>query len=338
MAHSNEDHSAPATGPHSPNVQLLAQEAARLGETLVAAVRAGQLGFVETLLLPGGPAFQAVRLFGLDLLRLDLRLDDPREEGRLAPYDLQIEPEMALLELGVLSTLPPENDEPRARPHLVRLFGSSLVLSRVPGSEYGWLVEEILPVNAGGQLRPGEASDDRIIAAHQGKAPLPLRREKLDPVEALFLEGMQAADSYNLAELFNAVRMWGDFCHLEELSSAGLDRQSSAAWAAAVEYLINLFDTHKAEPENMAARYEVQPEIVTDRAREIAQTLRATQFDDRYSIHPDPIGHFREVFGELGINPNKDEKTQQALLNSKVFDSIEVPPDDEDFFGPPDSR
>src|SRR5437764_6452187 len=107
----NEQHQPALNG-----LQLAAQEAARLGEALVLAVRQSNLALVEQLVAPGSAAGWSVRLFGLGLLRLDLRLDDPREQGQLKPYDLQIEPGVALLELGVIRPL--EVDEIAERPHL----------------------------------------------------------------------------------------------------------------------------------------------------------------------------------------------------------------------------
>src|SRR5436190_2046126 len=97
--------------PISGELQRAAQEAARLGEALVLAVRQSQLTLVETLVAPDSAAGWSVRLFGLALLRLDLRLNDSREQGQLKPYDLQVEPGVALLELGVISALELEEGE-----------------------------------------------------------------------------------------------------------------------------------------------------------------------------------------------------------------------------------
>ncbi len=317
--------------------QRAALEAARLGEALVLAVRQGQSGLVETLVAPESAAGWSVRLFGLALLRLDLRLDDPREQNQLKPYDLQIEPGMALLELGVISTLEVGREEtPAERPHLTRLFGSSLALRQAPGSEYGWLVEEVLPANSNGQLRPNDPTDAQIIAVHQGKTALPLRLETLDEVEKLFLGKMQGqAGKFNLEELYNAARLWQDF-----LKDSGADElsfiksQAPAEWAGGVEYLITVFDYHQADPDELGVLYGITAETLTDHARELAFTLKVTQFDDRYSIHPDPVGHYRALFGELGINPKRDDKLMEARRKN-IFNSIEeVPSDDDTFFGP----
>lgn len=318
-------------------LQLAAQEAARLGEALVLAVRQNNLPLVEQLVAPGSSAGWSVRLFGLALLRLDLRLNDPREQGQLKPYDLQIEPGVALLELGVISTLDTEenSEQPAARPHLTRLFGSSLVLRQEPGSEYGWLVEEVLPANSNGQLHPTDPTDSQIIEVHQGKLALSLRLETLDPVEKLFLGKLQSqAGKFNLEELYNAARLWQDFRYrstAEELSQ--IESIDPAEWAAGVEYLITLFDYHQANLDEVSQLYGISSEALADRARELAFTLKVTQFHDRYSIHPDPIGHYRALFNELGINPKRDEKLLEAQRKS-VFNSIEVPPDDDTFFGP----
>ena len=299
--------------------------AAKLGESLIAAVRAGQTEKVAGWLVPGSSAALALEIFGLELFRLDLRLDDRRENGQLAPYDLQIEQEAALLELGVVTALPAQEG---GRPHLTRLYGSSLLLRPAVDSEFGWLVEDLLPVNSDGQLRPTEPADARIIKIHQGHSPLPLRRDKLDEIEIRFLEQMQGQPGrFNLEEQFNAVRLWRDFKTTES-------DLNGPEWAAAVEYLITIFDYHAAEAEELAHRYQISPENLTDGARELAATLGVTQFDDRYSIHPDPIAHYRELFGELGINPQRDEQLRLTAERNKVFDQVEVPPDDDDFWGP----
>lgn len=327
------EHSQPA----SSDLQHAAQEAARLGEALVHAVRQDRLDVVEGLVVPESVAGLGVRLFGLALLRLDLRLDDPREQRQLKPYDLQIEPGVALLELGVLSTLAGEDElfAPE-RPHLTRLFGSSLVLGQAQDCEYGWLVEEVLPANSNGRLRPDDPTDAQIIAVHQGLAALPLRLENLHPVEKLFLEKMQGqAGKFNLAELFNAARLWQDFLTVsgaEELPA--IANQNPSEWAAGIEYLITVFDYHQADPAALTALYGVTEESLTDRARELAFTLKVTQFDDRYSVHPDPIAHYRALFGELGVNPKRDDQLLEARRKN-VFNSIEdVPADDDTFFGP----
>ncbi len=331
MAEINEQSQPALSG-----LQLAAQEAARLGEALVLAVRQSNLALVEQLVWPGSATEWSVYLFGLALLRLDLRLDDPREQGQLKPYDLQIEPEAALLDLGVIQ--PMDQDEPASppeRPHLTRLFGSSLVLRQAPAGEYGWLVEEVLPVNSNGRLNPNDPTDLNIIEVHRGETVLPLRQEKLSPIEKLFLARLQGhADRFNLEELYNAVRLWHDFRERsapEELEQ--VDKLDPAEWAAGVEYLITLFDYHQADQDELSRAYGIKVETLADRARELAFTLKVTQFDDRYSIHPDPIEHYRAIFGELGINPHRDEKLLAARRNN-VFDSIEVPPDDDTFFGP----
>jgi hypothetical protein len=323
-----ENNSQPEANGFSGGPQA-ALQAAKLGENLIAAVRAGQQEKIAGWLAPGSTAALALEIFGLGLFRLDLRLDDPRENGQLAPYDLQIEQEIALLELGVVTALPAQEGE---RPHLTRLYGSSLLLSPALESEFGWLIEDILPVNADGQLRATDPADALILKTHQGYSPLPLRRDNLDKTEIRFLEQMQNQPGrFNLEEQFNAVRLWRDF----KAAESGLTNRPE--WAAAVEYLITIFDYHAAEAEELAPRYQISAESLTDSAREVAATLGVTQFDDRYSIHPDPIAHYRQLFGELGINPHRDEQLRLTAERSKVFDRVEVPPDDDDFWGPGDS-
>ncbi len=306
----------------------LALAAAQLGEELVDAVRAGNESQVEELLETGSPAALALDLFGLAFFRQNLRLDDRREAGLLTPYDLQMEDELALLELGVINPLMADEAE-QGRAHLVRLFGSGLLLRRW---QAGWRVTEVFPVNAGGSLHLDDPTDQSLLAAHQGRSVWPLHLAGLDQVEVIFLRGMQArAGRFNLAELFNAVRMWRDFKAVEVGLALGDAPQS---WAAGVEYLISVFDYHTADPDELAGYYEVSAETITDHARELSARLGVTQFDETYSLHPDSIAHYRQLFGELGIDPRRDEQIRQAHLQSGIFNSIEVAPDDDTFFGP----
>jgi hypothetical protein len=84
----------------------------------------------------------------------------------------------------------------------------------------------------------------------------------------------------------------------------------------------------------VAQRYATTTTALLNRSREIAQTLNATQFDDRYSIHPDPIAHYRQLFRDIGGAFNQEEMERARREYTKVFDTVEVPPDDTDFFGP----
>src|SRR5690349_1025008 len=112
---------------HDNSVRELAQAAARRGEDFIAAVRANDFAAVQAMLARKSAAAYLLEMFGLALFRLDLRLDEPEEANRLAPYDLQIEGEVGLLELGVLEPLEVEGAEEHG--HLRRLFGSSLLLN-----------------------------------------------------------------------------------------------------------------------------------------------------------------------------------------------------------------
>jgi hypothetical protein len=74
---------------------------------------------------------------------------------------------------------------------------------------------------------------------------------------------------------------------------------------------------------------------LTKQYQEIAQTLNVTQFDDRYSIHPDPISHYKILFDEIGVDYRAKTQVQNDLLEGGVFNTVApIPADDEDFFGP----
>jgi hypothetical protein len=134
---------------------------------------------------------------------------------------------------------------------------------------------------------------------------------------------------FNLDETLNAARLWRDFKAIGTEFSG-----SPAAWAAAVEYLIGLFDHFKVSLNQIAKAYSSSPSATVRRARELALALNTTQFDDRYSIHPDPIAHYREVFSDIGGRFSQEEMEKAQHEYNKVFDKVEVPPDDTDFYGP----
>ncbi len=311
------------------DLNQLAQAAADLGVRLIVAARNEDAAALTQFFEPGSGAALLTELFGPKLVQVDLRLADAREQGQLTPYDFQLEGAVGLLELGVLEQLAVGETAGDGQPHLRRVFGSALLLHLNPAGD-GWLVADLLPVNSDGALDPTQASDNQILAVHRGEMLLPLQLARLDPVEKGLLTGMQKRHShFNLEEMVNALRMWRDF--KAQRGSTLLAMPQS--WAAGVEYLITLFDFGEAEAELLAQAYNVETEEVENCAREIAQSLRANQFDDRYSLHPDPVQHYRALFKELGVQPERDEAISRAQ-GQKVFDSVEVPPDDQDFFGP----
>ncbi len=300
-----------------------AKAAAQLGAEFIEAVRAQHLPSLSRLILPGSPAAMQQELFGGELFRVGLRLDDPREKGQLAPFEFQAEGEIGLLEVGVLEPLA------EGQGHLRCIYGSSLLLRLQPGDS--WLLEELIPVNTGKGFNPADPADRLILEVYQGKRAIPLQTANLDRVEQLFLASMQNQDGhFNIQELLNAIRLWRDFKGKKPDYKSG----KAQIWAAAVEYLISLYDYFKVDEAEVARHYSTTTPAMLRRVRELAQTLNATQFDDRYSIHPDPIAHYREVFAELGGRFNQEEMAKAARQFGQVFNTVEVPPDDADFFGP----
>lgn len=306
-----------------------AQTAAQLASQWVAAVRAGDLVFLKQHVLNGSPAALALELFEAALFRLDLRLDDPREAGKLAPFDLQIEAEAALLELAVLEPLP------EGEGHWQRIFGSGLLLQAIADVP-GWAVSDIVPINSDNVFKLDDPTDQKILAVHQGREALPLARTNLDPVEQAFLEQMQAQmGRFNIEELFNALRLWRDYKVGNDGIRAKDWQNRPATWAAAVEYLITLFDYFEVDNTELIRRYATTTPAIARRTQEIAQTLNVTQFDDRYSVHPNPLAYYHTLFKEIGIDFKRDEQVKAALAQSNIFDTIApVPDDDADFFGP----
>lgn len=293
-----------------------AQAAARIGAAFVAAVRVGAIDPLKDMLLPGSSAAMQLEIFGATLFRIALRLDNPCEQGQLAPVEFEMQGNTSLLELGI---------SPGAT------LAASLFLQNQPSG--AWLILEVLPGTPGAPLNPNESADCAVLNYYQGYASLPLLEGNLDPVERFFLKEMQGREGlFNLDELLNAFRLWRDF----RKKSGSVLKGSSASYAAAVEYLISLFDRFQVEGATVAKRYSTTVSAMQGRARLIAHALNATQFDDRYSIHSDPIAHYRQVFEDIGGRFNQHEMEKAAQKYAGVFNTVEVSPDDTDFFGPTD--
>ena len=296
--------------------RIQAQAVAHIGAEFVLAVRTEAIDSINEMLLPGSPAALQFEIFGANLFGIALRLNDPSEQGQLAPFEFETQGNTGLLVLGVLEPLS---------------IGASLFLQQQLSGD--WLILEVLPGKPYAPLEPNVPAERAILDYYQGYASLPLLQEKLDPVERLFLKYMQGRDGlFNLEELLNAFRLWRDF---RKKSGSGL-KGSSASYAAAVEYLISLFDHFQVEGASVAKRYATSLSALQGRARLISQTLNATQFDDRYSIHPDPVAHYRQVFEDIGGRFNQHEMEEASNKYAEVFDTVEVSPDDTDFFGPTD--
>ncbi|NWJ48267.1 MAG: hypothetical protein HXX08_20620 [Chloroflexi bacterium] len=305
--------------------QEQAQEVARIGAEFVMAVRTEAIDCLKDLLLPGSPAAMQLEIFGANLFRIALRLEDSSELGQLAPVEFETQGNTGLLVLGVLEPLE------QGEGHLKCLLGASLFLQQQ--SSGAWSILEVLPGTPGAPLDPNVLVERTVLDYYQGYASLPLQEGNLDPVERLFLKEMQGREGlFNLDELLNAFRLWRDFL----TKSGSVLKRSLTSYAAAVEYLISLFDRFQVEGATVAKRYSTTVSAVQGRARLIAHALNATQFDDRYSIHTDPIAHYRQVFEDISGRFNQHEMEKAAQKYAGVFNTIEVSPNDTDFFGPTD--
>ena len=260
----------------------VARELAERSETFLDGLKDGQLG--SDMLADNSTAAVAHDLFELRLFGLVLRLDEAEREGLvLRPYDVQIEARVAMLELGAFAA-----DEP------MRRWGAGLLYLHTPD---GWRLADVLPIGAGGMLNPDDPAEAPIIAAYRTIGTLPIDSDGLDAVERALVAGMADDSAFNLEELVNGIRLWRDY-----IRRGGMTNGAPALWAAGIAYLIGLFDRRTVSYADTAAHYRVSADGVSRRARELADTLNATQFDDRYATRADPVAHYAEVFGEIGVN------------------------------------
>jgi len=257
-------------------------------ERLIAATVAEDPQAIRQLLLPGGPAADALDLFGFVVFDILLKTVLGRERLGLTRAIEGDGGRSVFIEFAWPD--PATSDRSYTAVDVV-----AVRLERTGG---GWLVAEINPASADLPLNNMRAtsilagtqvmSDDGAlpsepwllpVALYAGLLQLPLQPgAAVDPVEELLLPGIQARQ-FGFLPLIYGRRLWRDF-----VAAAGPDAADRpGAWAAAVEVIMGE-QSNRAETQAAAGRhYRASLGAVASRAKQIRRSLDIQPFDERYT-------------------------------------------------------
>lgn len=116
------------------------------------------------------------------------------------------------------------------------------------------------------------------VALLAGTLQIPLSdRAAADPVEELLLPGLQHR-AYGILSLVSARTLWRDF-----KKKARPELEEPAAWAAAVEFVMNEQSARNQTQAAVAKTYQVNLTALLSRVKQLKQTLNIQGLDERYS-------------------------------------------------------
>lgn len=288
----------------SGRLPLYAEEAGTVVRKLVQALRDRDELAVGSLLLPGSEADWGLRLFGMGPLIFMLCMHLECDEFVLPRFARRGGPEV-LAEVGWVTAT---DHQGRAQYDPRRLC--TVTLRR--GDE-GWAISGANPAPLDDPVTVNKAQDTLKGVVEQGEGANPLwfpwgvltgafqlkrlGKEPLDEVEELLVEGM-GESGFGVPETVRAVRLWRDFA-----PGADLGRHRAEVYAAAVEYIMVLFGFYGDSQAAIAGRYGVSASSISATWREIESTLALSQFDPRYSVHPDPGVSLEAMLRQRGEEP-----------------------------------
>jgi hypothetical protein len=281
-----------------------AKETGPVVRKLIEALRDQNEVAVGSLLVPDSEAEWDFRLFGLGPLLFMLYMHLECGEFVLPLFARPGKGEV-LVEVGWVSG---KDEDGRAVYDPRRL--STVTLGRC-GKD--WSVSDVNPGPLDDPTTISKAQDALRRAMDRGTGANPLwfpwgvltgafqlkrlGREPLDEVEELFVEGMERS-SFGVPEIVRAVRMWREF-----KGRANPRYHRPETYAAAVEYIMMLFGFYGDSQSTIAERYGVSASSISSNWREIESTLALSQFDGRYSVHPDPGAPLEAMLRQRGEKP-----------------------------------
>jgi len=288
----------------SGRLPLYAEEAGPVVRRLVQALRDRDGLAVGSLLLPDSEADWGLRLFGIGPLIFMLYMHLECDEFVLPRFARRGEREM-LAEVGWVTGTDAGG---RAVYDPRRL--STVILGRV---DQAWKVSDVNPAPLDDPVTVNKAQDTlkRVVEQGQGANPLwfpwgvltgafqlkRLGEESLDEVEELFVEGM-GESGFGLPEIVRAVRLWRDFA-----PGGDPGRHRAEVYAAAVEYIMVLFGFYGDSQAAIAEQYGVSASSISATWRKIESALELSQFDPRYSVHPDPGASLEAMLRQRAEEP-----------------------------------
>lgn len=258
-------------------------------ERLISATVAEDTRTIRQQLLPGGPAADALDLFGHVV------------------FDILLKTVLGRQKLGLTRAI--EGDGGRSvfieyawpDPATKGSYTAvDVVAVRLDATGDGWRVAEINPASADLPLNSVRAAgvlsgtqvmnEDGQLPGEPWVLPLALYAGALqlppapgaagDAVEALLLPGLQARQFGFRPQLF-AHRLWRDFAAATAGETDAGDRPG--AWAAAVEAIIGEQSNRAQTQAAVGRHYRAPLGLVAARARQIRRALDVQRLDERYS-------------------------------------------------------
>jgi hypothetical protein len=256
-------------------------------ERLIEATLAEDDQTIATLVYPGEQAAEVLDLFGFVAFDILLKMVLGREQLGLTRAIARDEGRSVYLEYAWPD---PETDD--------RSFTAVDVVSvRLVSNEQRWLVAEVNPASIELPLTSGRArtvltttrlfnEQERIPAEpwvlpftlYSGLLHLPLQaRGVADEVESQLLPGLQERN-FGLMALVRGRRLWRDF-----RAAAAPELAQPAAWAAAVEFVMNEQEQRPVTQAAAARQYKTSLGAVAGRIKQIKKSLQIQGIDERYS-------------------------------------------------------
>ena len=256
-------------------------------EKLIEATLAETNEAIWPLLMGGQQAGQLYELFGLPVF--DILLKTVLGRGRLALTRAIETDEGRYVHIEYVWPDPESRNK--------QYTAADVVSVQLGRGEMGWQIMTINPAatdlplteaRAQGILVTSRAfSDgDRVpaepwilpIALFGGSLQLPLQPTAFqDEVERLLLPGLQHR-AYGVLSLLSGRRLWRDFY---QTTNPPLDRP--AAWAAAIEFIINEQMMREATQAAIAKQYEINLGLLIPRIKQVKKALHIQGLDGRYT-------------------------------------------------------
>lgn len=263
-------------------------------EQLISATLAEDPRTIESHLLPGSQAADALELFGFPVFDILLKIILGRERLGLTRA-IVTHDERVFIEYAWPDSTNPDED----------YTAVDVVTIQLTRSGEAWLVEQInpaavdLPLNGmrAGMILAG--SSDLLqqanipnepwvlpLTLYAGVLQLPMRTAAMaDAVEEALLPGLQARQFGFLSQI-NARRLWRDFLAASQRdfrAAAAPELDKPAAWAAGVEYILSEMLMKKQSQATVAKPYGVSLGLLSSRAKAIKSTLEIGELETRYN-------------------------------------------------------
>lgn len=256
----------------------LAQQLWEPASVLLAAVtQFGDLKAARNLLVPDKLPDLMARIFSLAPLYTLLY---GHLEGGYVPICFALADGGYWLEIGACTD---PND-----PHATIKARTSLLMEKYAGQ---WCIAAIRPFGLNEACTPArltelsemEEPDEALLGLLLGEVQAELMvDEPLDEVEELVVTRMSEG-GFTVIEQAAAVRFWRDYIAKDDPDVSFPDE-----WAAALELLIGVINGRRVSMLTTSTAYGIPEYLIEKRQQALMESMRAGQFDPRYSIFDQP--------------------------------------------------